>query len=155
MKRQLFALCLAVTGFSLPVHATPEVHRLIETIEATGTAIVKNDPRFCSDKNILGFYSYRKDVIDQLTLCVANHKGDSVELYDTFLHEAVHVAQTCNGGPLFTAHSIANSATLSEMKAVHGMYSQHQHHKELEARVIAREQDANYVATLIKEHCKV
>jgi hypothetical protein len=101
----------------------------------------------------MGSYTYAKDQIDQFTLCVANHKGDSAELADTIRHEAVHVAQACKGGPIYSLSSIFNVSTKEE-RAMISTYPQHQRARELEARVIAREQDEVYVTNLIKEYCK-
>jgi hypothetical protein len=102
----------------------------------------------------MGMYQYRYRVIDRLTICVANHKGDSAELRDTVLHEAVHVAQTCKGGNLYTPVSIARSTSSQEIAFLSQHYSQSQLPEELEARVIAREQDEVFVTNLIKQYCK-
>jgi hypothetical protein len=154
MKKTLFAAALAVAGFVLPAHATPTVRALFAAIEATGTTIAVDVPRICNDKNMMGMYEYEKNVIDQLTMCLGNHKGDNAEVYDTLLHESVHIAQACKGGPLFSHTSIAREASYNELKTVQQFYPADQHVTELEARVIARDQDEVYVTDLLKEHCK-
>ena len=154
MKTALLAGFTLIAVMAGRVEASPQLRNLLTTVQATGTRVVVDDPRNCKDPKVLGYYSYQRNVIDQLTLCVANHRGDSAELYDTILHESVHVAQTCKGGPLFTTRSIRDAATITELKFVANEYSEAHFDQEMEARVIARNQDEVYVTNLIKEHCK-
>ena len=154
MKKTLFAAALAVAGFVLPAQATPTMRGLFSAITATGTTIAVDDPVMCKDPELLGRYTFKENVIDQLTICHANHKGDNAELYDTILHEAVHVAQFCKGGPLFNPESIYRVALATEVDTINSGYSKSQSHTELEARVIAREQDEVFVTKLIEKHCK-
>jgi hypothetical protein len=140
--------------FSGAANASPTVMALFNTIKAAGTEVSVDHPSVCSNKQIMGMYQYRYRVIDRLTICVANHKGDNAELRDTVLHEAVHVAQTCKGGNLYTPVSIARSSSTQEIAFLSQHYSHSQLPEELEARVIAREQDEVFVTNLIKEHCK-
>lgn len=153
MKFTLTAIAL-VASFVAPVHATPQLRGLFAAIEATGTTIAIDDQRFCNDQNIMGMYTFQRNVIDQLTICVDNHKGDAAELRDTVLHESVHVAQACKGGPIFTVQSLLPHVNRYEANHVITTYPQQQHHVEIEARVIAADQDEVYVTNLIKEHCK-
>ena len=154
MKRTLFAAALAVAGFVLPAQASPTMKELFSTITATGTTIAVDDPRMCKDPHLMGRYTYERNVIDQLTICKANHQGDADELYDTILHEAVHIAQLCKGGPLFKPESIYRHALAREVDTINAHYPRSQAYIELEARVIARDQDEVFVTNLIKEHCK-
>ena len=154
MKRTLFAAALAVAGFALPAQATPTMKALFSAITATGTRIAVDDPVMCKDPELLGRYTFKENVIDQLTICHANHKGDNAELYDTILHEAVHVAQFCKDGPLFNPESIYRVALATEVDTITSGYSKSQGYTELEARVIAREQDEVFVTELIQKHCK-
>ena len=154
MKKTLFAAALAVAGFALPAQATPTMRALFTAITATGTTIAVDHPVICKDPDLLGRYRYKENVIDQLTICHANHKGDNAELYDTILHEAVHVAQFCKGGPLFNPESIYRVALATEVGTITSGYSKSQAFTELEARVIAREQDEVFVTELIQKHCK-
>jgi hypothetical protein len=154
MKRTLFAAALAVAGFVLPAQATPTMKELFSTITASGTTIAVDDPQMCKDPELMGRYTYQRDVIDQLTICMANHQGDDDELYDTILHESVHIAQLCKGGPLFKPESIYRVALATEVDTINKHYPRSQAYIELEARVIARDQDEVFVTNLIKEHCK-
>lgn len=140
--------------FSGAANATPSVTALLNAVKATGTSIAVDHPQVCKDKSVLGMYQYQRNVIDRFTICVANHNGDSNELRDTVLHEAVHVAQACKGSHLFTPVSIVRAADPEEVVFLNQRYPQQQFQRELEARVIAREQDEVFVTNLIKEHCK-
>jgi hypothetical protein len=140
--------------FSGAANATPTIDALFNAVKATGTEVAIDLPELCSDKQLMGMYQYRRNELDRLTICVANHNGDSAELYDTILHESVHVAQACKGSHLFTPVSIVKAADPEEVVFLNQHYSQEQFQRELEARVIARQQDEVYVTELIKEHCK-
>ena len=154
MKTTLAAVVLTVAALITPANATPQLRELFDAIKATGTTIAVDDPVMCKDPELLGRYTFKENVIDQLTICQANHKGDNAELYDTILHEAVHVAQFCKGGPLFNPESIYRVALATEVDTITSGYSKSQGYTELEARVIAREQDEVFVTELIQKHCK-
>jgi hypothetical protein len=66
----------------------------------------------------------------------------------------VHVAQACKGSHLYTPVTIVRAADPQEVVFLNQRYPQDQFQRELEARVIAREQDEVFVTNLIKEHCK-
>jgi len=154
MKKYLLTALIAF-GVVLPAKATPTVEALFAAIRATGTSIVVDAPRICNkSKDMLGMYEYQKNVIDQLTICIHNHGGNSAEVFDTLLHESVHIAQACNGGYLFKPETIVKEALPKEILTVSNLYPNAQFSTELEARVIARQQDEVYVTELIKEHCK-
>ena len=152
--KKLFAAAIAVFGFVMPAEATPTMQVLFSTIAATGTSIVIDDPGMCNNPQLMGRYTYQRNVVDQLTICVENHQGDNAELYDTILHESVHVAQLCKGGPLFRPESIYRVALAREVDTINQRYPRSQAFIELEARVIARDQDEVFATNLIKEHCK-
>ena len=140
--------------FSGAAQASPTVMALFSAIKATGTEIALDLPIVCSNKQLMGIYQYQHDVIDRLTICVSNHNGDNEELRDTVLHEAVHVAQTCNENePLFTPVSIVKAADPETVLLLTDKYPKAQFVLELEARVIARDQDEVFVTDLIKKHC--
>lgn len=126
---------------------------LLNTIEATGTEIAVDHPDVCNDPGMFGKYFYEHNVIDAMVICMANHKGDTVELRDTVLHESVHVAQQCNGGPIFSPGSIFRAADERVINEVAKGYNSEQHHREIEARVIASEWDEAYVIGLLREYC--
>lgn len=140
--------------FSGAANASPTVMALFNAIKATGTTVALDLPSVCKDRQVMGMYEYQHKVLDRLTICVANHNGNSAELRDTVLHESVHVAQACYGKHLFTTESIVSVSNPKEVLFVSQSYPRNQVARELEARVIAREQDEVYVTNLIKEHCK-
>ena len=154
MKTKLAAVVLTVAALITPANATPQLRALFNTIRDTGTTIAVDDPQMCKDPQLMGRYTYQQNVIDQLTICMANHQGDDDELYDTILHESVHIAQLCKGGPLFKPESIYRVALAREVDTINQRYPRSQAFIELEARVIARDQDEVFVTKLIEEHCK-
>ena len=153
MFKQVVAGAMAAVAIGIPAHASPTLKALFDTIKATGTTIVSNDSS-CRDPKLMGRYEYVKNRVDQLTICLDNHKGDEAELFDTILHESVHIAQACKGGALFSYESIIKAAKPVEIQQAGATYANDQFNVELEARVIARETDEVYVTNLIKEHCK-
>ena len=150
-KHALIGLFVFMGGVA---QATPSMQALFSAIKATGTQIVLDHPEVCKDPGNLGNYTYIKDKLDRLTICSKNHDGDSAELYDTILHESIHVAQACKGGHLFTPVSIVKLAEPKDIVYVQGKYPQSQFTIEIEARVIAKDQDEVYVTELIKKNCK-
>jgi hypothetical protein len=142
-----------ITGGALEAKATPQLTTMLSTIQATGTRVAVDDPRLCADPTLMGMYQFVKDQIDQYTICIKNHKGNNAELYDTVLHEAVHVVQACKGGPIYSTVSIIEAAKAHEIQTVGSQYPNQQFNVELEARVIAREQDEVFITSLLKEHC--
>jgi hypothetical protein len=154
MKQVIPAIAVSLLWWVMPAGATPTVDGLFRAIKNAGTSIVVDDPKLCKDPKLMGYYEYIPSVSDRIVVCVANHKGDSAELRDTVLHESVHVAQACAGGPLFSVESIVEGSKAPEVLSVVANYSDEQFHRELEARVIAREQDEVYITNLIHTHCK-
>jgi hypothetical protein len=152
MFKPLLIAAVVFTGTA--ANATPTIRALFEAIKATGTEVVADHPSVCSDPNVMGMYQYTPRVMDRLTICIQNHKGDSAELRDTVLHESVHVAQACKGGPIFSPVSLVKAADPEDVVFLNQRYPQGQFITELEARVIARDQDEVYVTNLIKQHCK-
>lgn len=147
-------LISAVVLFSNAAYATPTMKNLFDAITATGTEIVVDHPVICKDKRNYGMYQYQHKVVDRLIICVENHNGDSAELYDTIIHESVHVAQFCRGSHIFTKESILNKADPRLVMFVSQSYPRHQVAEELEARVIAANEDEVFVTNLIKANCK-
>lgn len=154
MKLLTAAIAAAAVSFLAvaPAKANP-VKDLLDTIKATGTEIVVDHPDVCNDPGMFGKYFYESKVIDAMVICMANHKGDDAELRDTVRHESVHVAQQCNGGPIFSAGSIFRAADERVINEVAKGYNSEQHHREIEARVIASEWDEAYVIGLLREYC--
>ena len=116
-----------------------EVHR-------SGTTIQFKHER-CS-KGIFGSYTPKTDV---MVLCIENH-SDFPELADTIRHEAIHIIQTCKGGPVLSFQQVASYAKPEDYKAMNN-YSTHSHHHELEAAIGARSMTDAQVVTTFKSAC--
>lgn len=90
------AAMLLTTGAAA---ASPTVHdqhmAIRDSIVQAGFTTDVNTPD--CDEGMLGYVGFREK---EFVLCVDNHRGNIPELYDTIRHEAVHVAQYCNGGLL-------------------------------------------------------
>lgn len=68
-------------------------------------------------------------------------------------HEAVHAAQHCAGRTLLPPGWSWQRSTGRERSVVARHYPAEQHARELEARVIAREQSSEVVAGLVRHYC--
>lgn len=150
MFKSIIATMVVFTATA--VNANP-LDTLLMTIKHTGTVISVDHPTICKDKTLMGQYTYQPKVIDQMTICINNHKGDNAELLDTVRHEAVHIAQSCNNGPLHSLSSLTTGTTKEETTFLKQVYPAFQFHTELEARVIARDYNELQVANLLVEYC--
>ena len=99
------AAALLAIGSALPSQAGSfqDSLKLMDLVKETGTQVSINSNSFdplCKDK--AGYYQFEKGKIDLLAVCrdQVNVK-DPNELWETVAHEAVHVAQACNGGAYF------------------------------------------------------
>jgi hypothetical protein len=153
MKRVLTAAAAAFAfTFATPAQAATIGH-LLDEVKLTGTSIAVDIPRVCGDKGVLGKYEFKTGLVDQLTICIDNHKGDETELVDTVLHEAVHIVQACKGGPVYTRDSLLDYANAKEVHFVATQYNADEFHDEIEARVIAAELNPQIVIDLLRKHC--
>jgi hypothetical protein len=158
MKTLALASASALASFAVfcapaPAQDQTPLENLLTRIKETGTSLVVDAPRICGDKSNLGMYEHKAGVIDQLTICIDNHDGDEDELVNTVIHEAVHIAQTCKGGTIYTLNSLLDHANAKEVHYVTTNYPTHKGHREIEARVIAAEMDPDTATALIEEHC--
>jgi hypothetical protein len=156
MKRFAATAAAALAAFTIATPAQAKTHPvevLLNLIADTGTTVVVDDARICKNKTTFGMYEFEKDVIDQLTICAANHKGDEAELFDTVLHESVHVVQACKGDTIFGHASIMAEANPKEATLVAAEYPRDQFVSEMEARVIASQMDIRLVINLVEKFC--
>jgi hypothetical protein len=157
MQKVLATTAAALASFTIatPVHAQGNIiETLLTRVTETGTTVAADDARICKDKTNLGMYEYEKDVIDQLTICVANHNGNDRELLDTILHESVHVAQVCKGeGAIHSLDSLLEYANAKEVHFVASQYSKEDFAIEMEARVIAAEMNPQVVINMLEKFC--
>lgn len=96
----LLAGMMAATTAGSPAHAgsQKDIEELSDMIKASGTSIVVKE---CGEKD-QGIYEYsEKPKIDQLTICKNNvDLTDADALWEVLAHEATHIMQACNGGPI-------------------------------------------------------
>ena len=99
----LKSLITAVAGLALaagPVLATSwaDIRTLAERVVETGTSIETED---CDD-GLHGYYQFsRERRLDRLVICENNvDMEDPDAVWEVLVHEATHVMQACNGGPI-------------------------------------------------------
>ena len=127
---------------------------VLEAVKRTGTS-VQVDTAMCRRKKFFGLYEYgNRPYIDRLTICLSRHEGDVEELMDTIRHEAIHVAQACRGGEIFSRGYVAKLADPEVRKTVTTDYSKDDWESELEAFVIADHATHQEVAKLVTKECK-
>jgi hypothetical protein len=150
MKATLFALASILVA--TPVHGTPGSPReafnfseVVDAVSRAGFSVTDKDAR-CS-------YVYGSTLPEsrRFIVCVDNHRTVS-ELKDTIRHEAVHVAQTCNGGPLYTPHSIYAKAKDSQLWSLRE-YPKHVRVREIEAQVLAANSTDQDIVQLLARYC--
>ena len=129
---------------------------LVSTIRQTGTEVLM-DPQRCYTHGIMGYYSTMRDargeyLIDEMGLCVENHKGDYKELGNTLRHEAVHVAQECNGGPMLSVQELMPYASRRTLSALEAYPAEH-YHVELEAWTMAEMASNDDIEELLIAAC--
>lgn len=125
----------------------------LDAVKWTGTQIVI-DSVICEEREVHGFYQYRKDPrVDVLTLCVSRH--DTIkELKDTIRHEAIHVAQACRQQAIFKDEFIAKHASPAMRENITKFYAKDVQAYELEAVVVANQTNQQEVAELLYNVCK-
>ena len=123
------------------IYANP----VLSVVHESGTKIFFQGET-CSDA--YGSYSFEKD---EMTICLENH-SDYAELGDTIRHEAVHVIQNCNRGPVMSMLDTAKYATPAD-KAFAENYPHARQHMELEANIAARNLNDEEVASLVYKFC--
>ena len=111
------------------------IEKLTGYLNETGVPVLYKDD--CKDR-VLGFFS---PMNRQVVLCSNNlNLDDRGEVWQTLVHEAVHVMQACNGGIFsdkeqfkymegqLTAHQMASYLT------IHSSYAPKSYEEEVEAR---------------------
>ena len=125
---------------------------LTQVVIKTGVQVKYWDP-MCDEKGSYGGYAPSEKV---MILCIDNHKGDMAELGDTLRHEAIHVAQTCNGNgtpkPILSWNEIAKYSNNRILSIVQRYKPEHQH-LEYEAFTGAAILSNNQVAKIVSDYC--
>ena len=129
---------------------------LVRTVRATGTEVVL-DPERCYERNIMGYYTTVVNakgdyLVDEMGLCVENHAGNYKELGNTLRHEAVHVAQECNNGPILSVQDLLPHASQRTTNALRS-YSADHYHVELEAWTMAERASNEQISELLVAAC--
>ena len=139
---------------ALPAKATPQFRTLLMTLQQSGVNLIADDHPTCDRPTSLGRYEYQYGVQNDFIVCVENHQGHSEELRNTILHEAVHVVQACrNGVPVYSQASLVRASTPEQISFVGERYPASQFHQELEARVVADNEDEVFITDLLRTYC--
>ena len=149
----------AIAGIGLILNgpaadATPQFRSLLATLQQAGVNLIADDHPACDNPRSLGRYYYQYGVQNDFVVCVDNHAGDNEELRDTVIHESVHVVQACRAGiPIYSQASIVRASNPDQIKFVAENYPTKQFHQELEARVLAANEDEVSIIELINRYC--
>ena len=150
------ALCASVT----PAIASPSGmlrdNHLTRVVEATGVTFKTWHP-YCDEDSSYGFYQPSKRL---MVVCVSNHyvngKMDYYELGDTLRHEAIHVAQVCNGNgtakAILSWNQIAKYSNNNILSIVQ-RYPADRQHVEYEAFTSAAIMTNTQVAKIVRDFC--
>ena len=123
------------------IYANP----VLEIVSATGTTI-KFKGEDCKDA--YGSYSITTDT---MIICLENHETYE-ELGDTIRHEAIHVVQACNRGPVLSVMDTMKYVTTQD-KAFVADYPHAHQHSELEANIAARNLSDKQVTEVVAKFC--
>ena len=132
-----------------------EESAVLAAVKRVGTDVIVNSTD-CNSHEYMGiFVEDHENGTSYIEICTAIHEGDTAELKDTIRHEAYHLVQSCNEGPIFTSTSIRKAADTSTISHVEesGDYPPEQFHTELEARVIAKLMDEEFIIGSIELKC--
>ena len=116
MKKRIALLGALSALFTAPVYGYNVASvmlnsRVLDTVKQTGTTVVVDGPRCQEDNPPYGSYVIGPD-IDMLTICSAPHASSPAELKDTIRHEAWHIVQVCNGGPIYKIDTLLHRSTI-------------------------------------------
>lgn len=118
---------------------------VLAVVHESGTQIKFKDER-CNQ--VFGSYNMQTDI---MVICIEKHDSYE-ELGDTIRHEAIHVIQSCNAGPVLGLFQTVQYAKEKDITVTSEYPTAHQH-MELEARIAARNLDDNQVASLVRKFC--
>ena len=139
-------------------YAAIEDSELAAVIRETGTTI-QFDAKDCNTQGLLGYYQLTIDSDgeidrDVMTLCVKQHGSNYAELEDTFRHEAVHVAQACNGmNAINRWQDLSELISESDYRLIVRNYDRGDYHLEMEAYVLAERMSNDQVAEFVSDNC--
>jgi hypothetical protein len=150
MLKKLALLALSTAVCSQPVQANAVKdyiysNPVLEIIDATGTTILFKGE---DCKDAYGLYNLTTDT---MTICLENHETFA-ELGDTIRHEAIHVVQACNRGPVLSVMDTMKYVTEQD-KAFVADYPHAHQHSELEANIAARNLSDKQVTEVVAKFC--
>ena len=141
---------LVLSALAIPVQANPlkdyiYSNPVLEIVDASGTTISFKGE---ACKHAYGSY---KPSTDTMTICLENH-ATYEELGNTIRHEAIHVVQACNRGPVLSVMQTMDYATEHDKAFVEDYPHAHQH-AELEANIAARNLSDKEVTEIVTKFC--
>jgi len=155
MPRLLWGLLVLLTtgGWFVPVQATTweRIAQFLNVIQATGVeALVAND----CPAGLLGAFHDRRQLI---LLCGNNLPDDPAPVWVVLAHEAAHVMQSCNGGPLLPPALLSSGMRVARQRQPDAfqdlnLYQSELHHVEAEARLV-QALPPDQVLALFHTHC--
>ena len=149
MLKQSITL-LALSALAIPVQANElkdyiYANPVLAMVHQTGTTI-----QFKGDSCDRAYGSY-KPRTDTMIICLENHESYE-SLGDTIRHEAIHVVQACNRGPVLSVMDTMKYVTEQDKAFVEDYPHAHQH-SELEANIAARNLSDKQVSELVEKFC--
>ena len=98
IKNILTALIASAVALPSLAASQADINRLTALIEETGTTVAHEK---CKE-DILGYYQFdSEEKIDKLAICTTGTNMQDLNSYwETLAHEATHVMQACQGGPI-------------------------------------------------------
>ena len=127
-----------------------ELSQVLNAVRTTGTEVRYHHER-CDKVKTAGFYKLTADV-DLLVICTRNNLNLS-DLFDTVRHEAIHVVQACNHGPVLDRDYYSKNSSQEHKTFVQDNYPAEYHHHELEAFTAAKNLSEDDVVKLINKFC--
>ena len=149
LKQSLFTLVLAAVAIPAQANELKDYiysNPVLAVVHESGTKI-KFKGGSC-DRDVFGSYNMQTDIMH---ICIEKH-SDYAELGDTIRHEAVHVIQNCNSGPVLGLYETVHYAKAEDKSVIEEYPTAHQH-MELEARIAARNLSDIEVSKLVRKFC--
>ena len=150
------ALCASVSPAIASPYTDVRTNHLTRVVESAGISFSTWDP-YCEESGGYGFFQPSKR---KMVVCVSNHyengKMDYYELGDTLRHEAIHVAQVCNGNgtakAILSWNQIAKYSNNNILSIVQ-RYPVDRQHVEYEAFTGAATMTNTQVAKIVRDFC--
>ena len=109
----------------------------------------QSDTFECNEPGLLGFY---EPMSHRVVLCFENIAKTNIHPGKVLIHESIHVAQRCLGGPVLP-HEDYTERAAAELGMSKEYYPKELLQTEAEARVLTEVLDFNETARLIRSSC--